>query len=86
MRMVIDCRGSNRRFQPAPAVSFAGPEVFAKAKVEGHAEVRGAELDVDNCIHRMRMPSELSACFCFPAARDEDAGISSACGRAVGAR
>lgn len=45
-----------------------------------------AELDVDNCFRRMKIPAELSAYFCFPVLRAGGAGVASAGGHVLGAR
>ena len=75
-RMIVDCRRANQRFRRPPGVSLATPESFSQLECEPGLRLFAAEIDVDNCFHRLRIREDLGRYFSLPPVRAGELGIS----------
>ena len=76
LRMVIDARRPNRVFADPPGVSLTTAEALGRLENESGEELWMAELDVDNCFHRLKIDRDLGEYFCLPPLRAKDLNLS----------
>ncbi|CAK0876757.1 unnamed protein product [Prorocentrum cordatum] len=83
IRMVLDCRRSNQRFQPPPSVSLFSAAGFADLEVPKDAPLYCAGVDVQNAFYQHKLPAYLRSYFCLPKVTAGELGISRLDGRRV---
>ena len=68
LRLIVDCRPTNRMFRDPPGISLATGEAFSKIEVEydfsdfepsNSFGVASGMADVPDCFHRMLLPAEM---------------------------
>ncbi|CAK0879805.1 unnamed protein product, partial [Prorocentrum cordatum] len=83
IRMVLDCRRSNQRFQPPPSVSLFSAAGFADLEVPKDTPLYCAGVDVQNAFYQHKLPAYLRSYFCLPKVTAGELGISRLDGRRV---
>lgn len=56
LRLIIDCRPSNRRFRPPDSINLPGPDAFAQLQSEEDAPVFVSKYDVRSAFYRLKAP------------------------------
>ncbi|CAK0790966.1 unnamed protein product [Prorocentrum cordatum] len=83
IRMALDCRRSNQRFQPPPSVSLFSAAGFADLEVPKDTPLYYAGVDVQNAFYQHKLPAYLRSYFCLPKVTAGELGISRLDGRRV---
>jgi len=87
MRLILDCRRTNRRFRAPPGVDLLTSEGLSRIEVESEAGLQADEVerrlqvylgtaDVKDCFHRMRIEPPLSQWFCYPVGTAKEFGLT----------
>ena len=58
-RVVVDARSINQRCRRPPSVRLCSGDGLARLELPPEMHLHVAQADVDNCFHRMRMPTEM---------------------------
>ena len=86
LRLVVDCRNTNRRFRPAPKVRLASPDSFASLEVPEEFENDDfyvSKVDVADAFHRLRISPQFSDYFCLQGVFAGAVGVSEVRGAAL---
>ena len=65
-RLVLDCRGVNRRFRQPPAMSMSSGSSWASLSIPDHQQMFVAQSDIKNYFYALEMPCDLRTLFSLP--------------------
>ncbi|CAK0881076.1 unnamed protein product [Prorocentrum cordatum] len=83
IRMVLDCRRSNQRFQPSPPVSLFSAAGFADLEVPLGTSLYFAGVDVQSAFYQRKLPAYLRPLFCLPVVAAGELGVGELDGHRV---
>lgn len=66
LRMVLDCRGVNRRFHPPPPLAMSAESTWAQVNLPADQQLYIAQSDIRDYFYALEMPTELQDLFCMP--------------------
>lgn len=76
LRLIIDCRPSNRVFDDPEPLSLPTPDKLAGLRLLRNRRTRAAHADVDNAFHRMMVPRKLKPFFGLRPVRAGELGLA----------
>ena len=65
-RVIVDARCINQRCKKPPSVRLCSGDGLGRLELPQELHLHVAQADVDNCFHRMRMPTEMQRWFSLP--------------------
>lgn len=65
-RLILDCRGVNRRFRSPPSMSLSAGYSWAQLQVPDHKQLYVAQSDIKDYFYSLAMPEELQTLFSMP--------------------
>ena len=65
-RLILDCRGVNRRFRPPPAMSLAAGYSWGQLRLPSKSKLFVAQSDIKDYFYSLAMPKELQTLFSLP--------------------
>ena len=73
-RLIVDARSINQRCRRPPPVRLCSGDGLGRLELPQEMHLHVAQADVDNCFHRMRMPTEIQRWFSLPRISAADLG------------
>ena len=67
LRLVLDCRGVNRRFRPPPQLAMGSGASWAQLSVPKGSSLYVAQSDIKDYFYSLQLPEELRPLFSLPA-------------------
>ena len=65
-RLILDCRGVNRRFRAPPSMSLAAGYTWAHLQLPKDKQLYIAQSDIKDYFYHLKMPEILQPLFCLP--------------------
>ena len=65
-RLILDCRGVNRRFRAPPSMSLAAGYTWSHLQLPSDKQLYVAQSDIKDYFYHLRMPEILQPLFCLP--------------------
>lgn len=67
LRLVLDCRGTNRRFQSPPPMALSAGATWGSVRVPRGQSLYIAQSDIRDYFYGLELPAPLQDLFCLPA-------------------
>lgn len=67
LRLVLDCRGVNRRFHPPPPMALSAGSTWSQVSLPDGQQLSTAQSDIKDYFYSLALPVELRDFFCMPA-------------------
>lgn len=71
LRLVLDCRGTNQRFKPPPAMALSAGATWSSVRIPKGQELHVAQSDIRDYFYSLELPAVLRDLFCLPAIRGD---------------